>query len=138
MIAASLKDPLCGPFWQAAQQQRLVMCWCEPCGCAVWYPQADCPACGLPTGWRQLSGRARLHSWTEVALPINPAFSEPYIVALAVPEEAPAVRLVTRLVACRATDIECDMPLEVCFRPLQGQGDGGTLAPVFRPGHAPG
>lgn len=66
-------------------------------------------------------------------LPINPAFPEPYITALVVPEEAPETRLVTQLVDCAAADLRCDMPLEVCFGPLAGRDPDGCLAPVFKP-----
>ncbi|MDD9961075.1 MAG: OB-fold domain-containing protein [Gammaproteobacteria bacterium] len=133
MIADKLTDPVCGPFWRAAQERRLELCWCTPCDAAVWYPLAHCPRCAAPTTWRRLSGRASLHSWSEVLLPINPAFPEPYITALVVPEEALGTRLVTQLVDCAAADLRCDMPLAVCFRPLVGQEPDGCLAPVFKP-----
>ena len=135
MIADKLDDPLCGPFWRAAQEHRLELCWCGPCDAAVWYPLAHCPKCAAPTQWHQLSGRASLHSWSEVLAPINPAFPKPYITGLVVPEEAPGTRLVTQLVDCTAADLRCDMPLEACFRPLAGQDRDGCLAPVFKPAH---
>ena len=44
MIAEKLSDPVCGPFWRAAQERRLALCWCTPCNAAVWYPLAHCPS----------------------------------------------------------------------------------------------
>lgn len=129
MIELPLDDPVCAPFWQAAQEKRLVLCWCQSCANALWYPLAQCPTCGSTSIWREVSGRARLESWTQVLMPINPEFSEPYITALVVPEEAPTMRLVTQLAECREADLRCDMPLEVRFRRLQDD----YLAPMFTP-----
>lgn len=137
MIELPLDDPVCAPFWQAAQEERLLVCWCQSCVRTVWYPQSRCPVCRSVSVWREVSGFASLVSWTQVVMPINPEFPEPYITGLVVLEEAPTMRLVTGLVDCREQDLRCDMALEVRFRPLQGRGNGGHLAPVFTPRDEP-
>ena len=133
MIAPDPQHPLTGPFWQAANNDTLVMCWCSSCDHAVWFPKANCPDCGETTGWRELSGRARLLSWTVVQGPINPSFKTPYIPALVVPDEAPGSRLVTQLVDTGETKLICDMPLQVCFRELETLEGLRYRAPLFSP-----
>jgi uncharacterized OB-fold protein len=126
-------DAISGPFWLAAAEGRLDMCWCSSCNIAVWYPAHKCSKCQTDTHWRSLGGRAILLSWTVVRAPLNPMFVTPYIPALVVPDEAPDARLVTQLVDCDPARLRCDMPLEVCFRELQTSDGDCYPAPLFRP-----
>lgn len=133
MVQPDPSHPLAGPFWQAAREQRLEMSWCANCDAAVWYPRPACPDCDGALHWRALSGSATLLSWTVVGKSLNPDFGAPYITALVVPVEAPGARLVTRLVDCEPGDLECDMPLRLCFRMLQPRQGEPFMAPVFTP-----
>lgn len=126
-------DPLCGPFWKAAADHRLVMTWCDACDTAVWYPHPACPHCHGALVWRPLSGRATLLSWTVVRKPVNPDFKVPYIPALVLPIEAPNARLVTQLVDCEPSELICDMPVSVRFRELETRGGDRYMAPLFGP-----
>lgn len=129
----ALDNPLSGPFWQAAENEQLVMTWCENCNCGIWYPLPRCPHCDQGLIWKPLSGRATLLSWTVVHRPVNPQFQTPYIPALVQPEEAPHARLVTQLVDCTPDRLQCDMPLMVRFRKLEPRGSEPYVAPVFAP-----
>ena len=128
-----LENKTSGPFWQAAADGRLDLCWCARCDRAVWYPEQRCPACLSDTCWRTLSGLATLLSWTVVHMPINPDFETPYIPALVLPEEAPEVRIVTQLVDCDPVQLRCDMALEACFRQIRTKNGDSYQAPLFRP-----
>ena len=48
-------------------------------------------------------------------------------------DEAPGIRLVTRIVDCLFEVLRCDMALELCFRTLVPRGRAEFHAPVFRP-----
>ncbi|MEM1112473.1 MAG: OB-fold domain-containing protein [Pseudomonadota bacterium] len=137
MLAPNLDDPLTGPFWQAAAEGRLVMCWSAACNRAIWYPQTHCPVSGEPTIWRTLSGKATLLSWTVVQAPINPNFKTPYIPALVVPEDAPGVRLVTQIVGAEPDSLLCDMPLAVGFTEIISADGERYQAPTFSPAERP-
>lgn len=124
-------------YWEAAAREQLSIPRCSGCGAWTWYPKENCPACGgseMP--WTRLSGRATLFSWVVVHHAFLPQYRglTPFLPALVVPEEAPAVRLTTRLVDCRPEDLRMDMPVEVAFRPLEFEGVAGSVvAPLFRP-----
>ena len=129
----ALDNDLSGPFWQAAEQGRLVMTWCDACEQGVWYPQPRCPDCGGGLVWKTLGGRASLLAWTVVRGPVNAAFAAPYVPALVVPEEAPRSRLVTCIVGCSPSELYCDMALQVRFQQLETIGGERYAAPVFAP-----
>lgn len=133
MIRPDLSDPLTGGFWAGALAGELRVSWCAGCDRAVWYPRPHCDRCGGALHWQVLSGDAILIAWSEVSGPINPDFAAPYLTALVSPREAPDIRLVTRLVDCRAQDLRCDMPVRVCFRELQPLQGAAFMAPVFTP-----
>lgn len=55
------------PFWDAAQQHRLVMQRCADCGAFVWHSQPWCRACyGQRLAWQELSGAAELFTYSVV------------------------------------------------------------------------
>ncbi len=86
--------------------------------------------------WTRLSGRATLFSFVVVHHAFLPQYQglTPFLPALVVPEEAPSIRLTTRLVDCRPEELRMDMPVEAVFRPLEFKGvDGSVIAPLFRP-----
>ena len=57
----------------------------------------------------------------------------PFIPALVVPEEAPGVRLATRIVGSPPEQICIEMPLEVVFEQLRFAGvEASVTAPLFR------
>jgi uncharacterized OB-fold protein len=63
----------------------------------------------------QVSGRGRLHSYTIVQQPANPAFRDdvPYVYAVVQLEEGP--RLVSNVVQCNPEALKVDMLLEAVF-----------------------
>ncbi len=130
-----LDNPLTGPFWRAANEQRLALPHCAHCDRLVWYPEAQCPACQGVLEWRELSGRGSVAAFSVVHRPLFPdaAAWTPYVAALIALEEDPAVRLVSQVVDCAPGEVACDLPVEVCFRRLALPDDDGYIAPMFRP-----
>lgn len=73
------------PFWDAARDHRLVVPRCRECGAWSWQPKPICARCHADTlVWTELSGEARLVSWTALYPPVLPAFAEhtPFVVLL--------------------------------------------------------
>jgi uncharacterized OB-fold protein len=128
-------------FWRAAQREELTIPRCDGCGAFVWYPQPACPRCGGEAlAWVAVSGRGNLFSWAVVTRALFEPFAGkvPYVTGLIALAEDPAVRLVSNVVDCAASDLRVDMPLEVTFRPLEFPGDEtAILAPMFRPTETP-
>ena len=80
--------------------------------------------------WTEVSGRARLYTFTVVRQPANPAFAEdvPYAYALVDLEEG--VRMVSNVAGCRVPeDLRMEMPLVATF---EGISMDWTLV-KFRP-----
>jgi uncharacterized OB-fold protein len=104
------------PFWEAARRHELVMPRCRLCDRLFFYPREVCPVClSAEIDWQRVSGRGRLHSYTVIHQPANPAFQAdvPYIYALVQLEEGP--RLIANVVQCPPAEARVDMPLVAVF-----------------------
>jgi uncharacterized OB-fold protein len=111
-----LSTELTRPFWEAARRHELVMPRCKTCAHLFFYPRSECPHCfSTNLEWVQVSGRGRLHSYTIVQQPANPAFRDdvPYVYAVVQLEEGP--RIVSNVVQCDPDTLRVDMPLEAVF-----------------------
>jgi len=104
------------PFWEAAQRHELVMPRCRTCDRLFFYPREVCPVClGSNLDWVTVSGRGRLHSFTVIHQPANPAFrgDVPYVYALVQLDEGP--RMISTVIDCRPEDVHIDMPLVATY-----------------------
>jgi hypothetical protein len=104
------------PFWEAAKRHELLMPRCRLCDRLFFYPREVCPVClGAQIDWQPVSGRGRLHSYTVIHQPANPAFREdaPYVYALVQLEEGP--RMIANLVECPLDAVQIDMPLVATY-----------------------
>jgi uncharacterized OB-fold protein len=132
-------DPLTGELFAGAARGELVIPRCEQCERFVWYPAAECPACGSDhVRWVPVSGDATLFSWAVVRRPFLPAFAEmvPFVTALVALVEDPAVRLCSYIVDVKGDDVaqlRADAPLRVTFRPLSFPTvpDRAVTVPMF-------
>ncbi len=100
------------PFWEAAKRHELLMPRCRLCDRLFFYPREVCPIClRSEIDWQPVSGRGRLHSYTVIHQPANPAFREdaPYVYALVQLDEGP--RMISNLVECPLHAVQIDMPL---------------------------
>lgn len=78
------------PFWEGCTAGKLVVQRCLAAGCGqfVYYPRVCCPHCGGgDLEWTEVSGRARIVSYTAVHRPQHESFYP----------EAPILFIVVRL-----------------------------------------
>lgn len=104
------------PYWDAAKRHELMIPRCKMCDHFFFYPRSECPSCfSTEIEWTKVSGEARLHTFTIVRQPANPAFLEevPYVYALVQLNEGP--RMISNVVECDIDDVRVDMPLTVVF-----------------------
>jgi uncharacterized protein len=129
--------PPTAEYWAGAARQELRIPFCDRCGAANWYPEERCETCGGEAfSWRTMSGRGRLFSWVVVHRPFLAQYAGdvPFVPALVELEDAPTVRVPTRMVDCDAATLAFDQPVRVVFRPLSFTGvDGEVTAPFFTP-----
>jgi uncharacterized OB-fold protein len=88
-------------FWSAARDGVLVTQECTKCGRLRHPPRPMCPSCrSTERGWRTMSGRGRVWSFTVPHPPLLPVFAElaPYNVVVVELDEDPTIRLVGNIV----------------------------------------
>ena len=99
-------DGLDAPYWEAAQEERLLVQRCDGCGLHRWGPEWICHAClGFEAQWVEVEPRGRIYSWERVWHPVHPALTTgcPYVVVLVELPQADNVRMVGNLLGA-ATD----------------------------------
>lgn len=78
---------------------------------------------------QQVSGRARLFSFTVNHQPWFPGQEVPYVIGLVELVEQPGLRLTTNLVNCPLERVEIGMDLQVVFENVSGE----VALPLFEP-----
>jgi uncharacterized OB-fold protein len=125
-------DELTQFFWDGVDEHELRILRCDGCGKFIHWPRPVCRFC-LSTSLTPapVSGRAKLHTWTQPLQPFDPYFlgQIPYVLAVVELDEQPGLMMVTDIVDCAEDDLRADMPVEVTFREV---APGYTL-PFFRP-----
>ncbi len=122
-----LDNPLIRPFWDAAARHELRFPK-RADGQFEWYPT------DTDREWVQISGPGQLYSWVTVHRALHPGYQalQPYVSALVTFDEAPGIRLVTRLIG-PADNLSLGAPVDIVF------GDAGLphletglIAPLAR------
>jgi len=89
-------DPITYPFWEAAEQHKLLIQHCPACGSYQFYPRPFCLACNSnEVEWFQAKGEATIYSMTTVHVQIAPEFEPPYVAAVIELDEGP--RMLTNI-----------------------------------------
>ena len=122
--------PWTRPYWDAANEHRLLLQYCPQCDKHIFYPRRVCPICfGEDVEWVEASGRGRVYAYTVVRNNAPSAFLEemPFVISVVHLEEG--VSMMTNIVGCDPDSVYSGMPVEVTFEALT---DAITL-PKFRP-----
>lgn len=64
------------PYWQGAAEGKLLIQKCHSCGKLQFFPRIVCVDCFSDLDWVPVSGRGKVHSFSWVFVPRNPAFKE--------------------------------------------------------------
>jgi uncharacterized OB-fold protein len=119
-------------FWSGGRGERLLVPRCESCRRWALPPTDHCPGCGGDTTAEEVSGRARLYTWTVNWHQYHPDVPPPTIIAIVELVEQDGLRLATNLVNCDEQDLAVDMELAVLF-----EQHGEVFYPLFEPVGAP-
>ncbi|MBS7287286.1 MAG: Zn-ribbon domain-containing OB-fold protein [Candidatus Freyarchaeota archaeon] len=97
-------------FWEGLKNRKLLAPRCGDCGEIFFPPRGFCPKClSENIEWVELSGKGKLHSWTEIHY-LTP---KPYI--LGVIDLAEGIgRMISRIEA-EHKELKIDMPMKVDF-----------------------
>ena len=110
-------------FWEAVERDQLAIQECTACRRLRHYPQATCSDCGgAEHGWRRVSGRGEIYSFTIAHRAFHPAWEShvPYVIATIELEEGP--RMVCDLLDVAPDSVGIGQKVEAYFETLPGQG----------------
>lgn len=122
-----IPEELDRPFWDACNEDRLVIQNCRACNRLQHPPQAACSQCGSADNleWRPVAGRGTIHSYgvvhdTAVAV-LQP--DQPFNLALIELEEDPGIKLLSHLPGAPVDAVTIGAPVRVVFEttPATGQ-----------------
>ena len=116
-------------FWEAGASGVLRFLCCKACGNYVHPPVPVCNVClARHPQPKDVSGRARVASFTVNPQRWSPDLAVPYVVALVEIDEQPSLRLTTNIVNCEPCDLHIGMPVRVTFMPVED-----VFLPLFEP-----
>lgn len=114
------------PFYDACNEDRLVVQNCAACNRYQFPPRAMCAKCGNASlNWQQVSGRGRIQSRVVVYdSPVSTLIpGQPFNVATIALEEEPEVIMLSHLPGVPVDRVPIGAPVEVIFEvtPATGQ-----------------
>jgi len=115
------------PFYDAANEDRLVVQYCSNCARFQFPPREVCANClsGAALGWQEVSGRGRILSRVVVYdTPISTLIpDQPFNVAEIALDESPEVLMLSHLPGVPVDEVPSGAPVEVIFEatPATGQ-----------------
>ncbi|SAL14742.1 hypothetical protein AWB68_00282 [Caballeronia choica] len=110
------------PYWNAANEERLVVQCCRACGQRQFFPRPFCLACESDQiDWHEVSGRGTVYTFTINHRAPNAAMKErlPYAVALVDLDEG--VRMMANIVNSDFAAIAIGKRVKVVFEKVSDQ-----------------
>ncbi|MGI9425036.1 MAG: Zn-ribbon domain-containing OB-fold protein [Hyphomicrobiaceae bacterium] len=118
------------PYWEGANQGRLVLQQCSGCGQLRHYAQVTCPACySTESQPVPAAGTGTIHSWTISHHAFHPGFADDLPYALVTVDLAEGVRAMGRLDELSIDDLKVGLAVRATFP----KGDDGFGRLTFVP-----
>jgi len=121
---------LISQFYEELGKNKLITTKCKNCNRLLWPPRVFCPYCmRRDVEFTQLSGRGKIIAFTEIidGAPAGMESEQPYLLAIVELEEG--IRLLSRIVEARYSDLEIGQWVEVTARKLFD----GSITLAFKP-----
>ena len=114
-----IPDELTRPFWEAANEGRLVIQNCGACDRLQNPPLPNCSSCGSADSmeWKQMSGRGRIYNYCVVYdCPIGMLQEDqPFNLAVIMLDDDPGIQLYSHLPGTPVDDVPVGEAVEVIF-----------------------
>jgi uncharacterized OB-fold protein len=119
-------DELDKPFWDACNEDRLVVQYCGSCDRFQHPPEPVCYQCGSADNlsWREVSGRGTIYSYgvvfdtpVEVLQP-----DQPFNVAVIDLDDAPGINMLSHLPGTPPDEVPIGAPVTLTFEVTPGNG----------------
>ena len=116
-------------YWQAGETGSLRILRCQSCRAWIHPPTAVCPDClSFEVAPEAVSGRATVAAFTINYQKWVPDMEVPFALAIVELDDAPGIRLTTRLVDIAPDEVRCGLATEVVFEHVED-----VWLPLFRP-----
>ena len=119
-------DAVDKPFWDAANEERLVIQHCDRCDRFQHPPEAVCYQCGSADNlkWQQINGSGTIYSYGVVYdTPIAALqMDQPYNVAVIDLDEAPGINVLSHLPGTPTDEVPIGAKVELIFQSTQATG----------------
>ena len=111
-------------FWQAAQEDKLILKLCHSCKEVHYYPRTICPHCGSKdTTWVNSEGLGEIYSFTVVRSGVEFPFAMAYVLL------KEGISFLTHLTNCDFNTIRIGQKVRVVFQETQD----GQKTHLFEP-----
>jgi uncharacterized OB-fold protein len=122
-------NPIDQSYWKGAAAGKLLLQKCKDCGKVQFYPRPVCVDCFSGNlDWVEASGRGKIHTFTWVRVPRNPAFKEDVPICYITVILDEGVIMESRLVGKGIGDVKLGDQVKVAF---QETHDPAIKLPVF-------
>ena len=112
-------DELSKPFWDAANEERLVIQNCKACNRPQHPPAQTCDRCGSGDNleWRKMSGRGKIYNYGVVYdCPVRLLQEEqPFNIAVIMLDEDPGIQMYSHLPGTPVDQVPVGASVEVVF-----------------------
>lgn len=109
------------PFWDAANEEKLLYQFCDSCQTPQFVPSSVCRNCyNTDIGWRESKGKGEVFTFSVVHRGPNASFKDdtPYTLALVDLEEG--FRITANIFNCPPENVYIGMPVKVIFEDREG------------------
>ena len=131
-----IPDEVSKPFWEAANERRLIVQSCPPCDRLQYPPEASCSQCDSAEylEWSEVSGRGTIDDYVVIHDSRLRLYVEeqPYNVAIIQIEEDPDIQFFSNLPGTPVDEVPVGASVEVIF--VEGAAPG-QLIPEWRVVH---
>ena len=118
------------PYWNATNNNQLLLQHCKSCGRYRFPPQHLCPNCwSEDVEWLPVSGKGEVYTFAIARQAIRPDWRDkvPYVVALVQLDEGP--KIFSNVIDCAPENVEIGMKVAVTFEHVTEE----MALPKFRP-----
>jgi uncharacterized protein len=117
-------DAVSKPFWDAVDQQKLMLQFCTNCSKLQYPIRPNCIECGKTDSltWREVQGRAHILETMVVhdTRVVRRKVDVPFNVAIVSLDEDPGINFLSNLPGTPAHQAQQGAPVELIFEPLEG------------------
>jgi uncharacterized protein len=111
-------------FWDAAQDNRFILKYCNSCKESHYYPRTICPHCGSDdTTWVESKGLGEIYSYTVMRRGVEVPFAMAYV------RLNEGISVLTHLTNCNFDAIQIGQKVKVVFQETQD----GVKTHLFEP-----